>query len=60
MKKDLNSLIDQALENINNDRQETEILLAELKEYLSVSKEKLSLSEEDRNQLFDLINEDKK
>lgn len=98
MKKDLNSLIDQALENINNDRQETEILLAELKEYLSVSKERyadsgavaakfvetlqrsneqlvklagimykkeaakdeLSLSEEDRNQLFDLINEDKK
>ena len=40
MKKDLNSLIEQALENIKEDRQETELLLAELKEYLSVSKER--------------------
>ena len=36
MKKDLNSLIEQALENINKDRQETEILLDNLKEYLAV------------------------
>jgi len=40
MKKNLNSLIEQALENINKDRQETEILLTELKEYMSVSKER--------------------
>tara|TARA_R100000664_G_C2719231_1_gene113281 strand:- start:255 stop:542 length:288 start_codon:yes stop_codon:yes gene_type:complete len=40
MKKDLNSLIEQALENIRDDRQETEVLLSELKEYLSVSKER--------------------
>ena len=40
MKKDLNSLIEQALENIKDDRQETELLLSELKEYLSVSKER--------------------
>ena len=97
MRKDLNSLIEQALENINNDRQETEILLAELKEYMSVSRERyadsgttaakfvetlqrsneqlvklaalmfkkesnkddLSLSDDDKSQLFDLINEDK-
>lgn len=42
MKKDLNSLIEQALENINKDRQETEILLDNLKEYLNVSKERYS------------------
>ena len=36
MKKDLDSLIDQALENIKNDRQATEGLLIELKEYMSV------------------------
>tara|TARA_B100000131_G_C17585486_1_gene396918 strand:+ start:54 stop:350 length:297 start_codon:yes stop_codon:yes gene_type:complete len=36
MKKDLDSLIEQALENIKNDRQETEILLGELKEYMAV------------------------
>ena len=36
MKKDLDSLIEQALENIKNDRQETEILLDELKEYMTV------------------------
>ena len=40
MKKDLGSLIEQALENINNDRQEVEGLLSELKEYMSVSKER--------------------
>ncbi len=40
MKKDLNSLIEQALTNINNDRQETESLLSELKEYMGVSKER--------------------
>ena len=40
MKQDLNSLIEQALENIKDDRQETEILLNELKEYMSVSSER--------------------
>ena len=42
MKKDLDSLIEQALSNINNDRQETEILLGELKEYMGVSKDRYS------------------
>lgn len=42
MRKDLDSLIEQALANINNDRQETEILLDELKEYMSVSKDRYS------------------
>jgi hypothetical protein len=42
MKKDLNSLIEQALENISKDRQETEILLDNLKEYMSVSKDRYS------------------
>ena len=93
MRKDLNSLIEQALDNIKNDRQETELLLSELKEYLGVSKERYadagpvaakfvetlqrsneqlvklatlvhkkesirpetSLSDEDKDQLFDLI-----
>jgi hypothetical protein len=36
MKSKLNSLIEQALENIKNDRQETEMLLSSLKEYMSV------------------------
>ena len=36
MRKDLESLIEQALDNIKNDRQETEILLQELKEYMGV------------------------
>ena len=40
MRKDLDSLINQALKNINDDRQETEVLLGELKEYMSVSKER--------------------
>ena len=40
MKQDLTSLIEQALENIKDDRQETEILLNELKEYMSVSPER--------------------
>tara|TARA_R100000008_G_scaffold85040_2_gene73953 strand:+ start:231 stop:530 length:300 start_codon:yes stop_codon:yes gene_type:complete len=40
MKKDLESLIEQALVNINNDRQETETLLSQLKEYMDVSKER--------------------
>jgi uncharacterized protein YukE len=40
MKKDLGSLIEQALENINNDRQETEDLLSQLKEYMNVSRER--------------------
>ena len=97
MKKNLNSLIEQALENINKDRQETEILLTELKEYMSVSKERYAdsgttaakfvetlqrsneqlvklatlvykkeshknsatLSDEDKDSLFDIINEEK-
>tara|TARA_R100001509_G_scaffold164211_1_gene140999 strand:- start:1923 stop:2213 length:291 start_codon:yes stop_codon:yes gene_type:complete len=42
MKKDLNSLIEQALENINKDRQETEVLLDNLKEYMNVSNERYS------------------
>jgi hypothetical protein len=42
MKKNLESLIEQALENINNDRQETETLLSNLKEYMSVSSERYS------------------
>ena len=33
-------MIEQALENINNDRQEVEVLLSQLKEYLSVSRER--------------------
>lgn len=85
------------MSNINNDRQETEILLGELKEYMGVSKERYSdsgtiaakfvetlqrsneqlvklatlvykkesdsgstaLSEEDKADLFDIINEEK-
>jgi len=96
MKKDLGSLIEQALENINNDRQETEDLLSQLKEYMNVSRERYadsgptaakfvetlqrsneqlvklatlvfkqesssktqSLSDEDKKELFDLINEE--
>jgi len=95
MRKNLDSLIEQALENIKNDRQETEILLSELKEYMSVSKERyadsgttaakfvetlqrsneqlvklatlvykkeseqgdMSLSDDDKKELFDLIND---
>ena len=97
MRKDLDSLIEQALSNINNDRQETEILLGELKEYMNVSKDRYSdsgniaakfvetlqrsneqlvklatlvykkeshsnsnsLSDEDKDSLFDIINEEK-
>ena len=40
MKKDLNSLIEQALDNIRNDRQTTEVLLSELQEYMNVSRER--------------------
>ena len=96
MKKDLNSLIEQALENINKDRQETEMLLDNLKEYMSVSKDRYSdsgstaakfvetlqrsneqlvklatlvykkdqasgqagLTDDDKNQLFDIIKEE--
>ena len=36
MKKDLDSLIEQALDNIKNDRQLTETLLTELQEYMGV------------------------
>ena len=36
MKKDLDSLIEQALDNIKNDRQTTETLLMELQEYMGV------------------------
>ena len=37
MKKNLESLIEQALDNINKDRQVTEDLLANLQEHMSVS-----------------------
>jgi len=36
MRKDLESLIEQALDNIKNDRQLTENLLSELHEYMAV------------------------
>mgnify|MGYP003124617478 FL=1 len=42
MRKDLNSLIEQALDNINKDRQETEGLLQNLKEYMNVATERYS------------------
>jgi hypothetical protein len=96
MKKDLNSLIEQALENIHKDRQETEILLENLKEYMNVSQDRYSdsgptaakfvetlqrsneqlvklaslvykkdhtrtqtgLSDDDKNQLFDLLKDE--
>lgn len=96
MKKNLESLIEQALENIHNDRQVTEDLLSNLKEHMSVSQDRYSdsgpvaakfvetlqrsneqlvklatlvykkesvmsqagLSEEDKNQLFDLLNKE--
>ena len=96
MKKDLNSLIEQALDNINKDRQETELLLDNLKEDMNVSNERYSdsgptaakfvetlqrsneqlvklatlvykkdsannqagLSEDDKKQLFDIIQEE--
>jgi len=40
MKKDLDSLLEQAIENIKNDRQTTEILLEKLEKYLEVSPER--------------------
>lgn len=40
MKKNLDALIEQALDNIKNDRQVTEGLLSELKEYMSISRER--------------------
>ena len=42
MKKELNSLIEQALDNINKDRQQTELLLENLTEYMNVAKERYS------------------
>jgi hypothetical protein len=42
MKKDLNSLLEQAIVNINSDRQETEALLNSLKEYMERSPERYS------------------
>ena len=42
MKKDLNSLIAQALDNINKDRQVTEGLLHNLKEYMTVAPDRYS------------------
>ncbi len=97
MKTGLNNLIEQALENINKDRQETESLLSSLKEYMSVSSERyadagstaakfvetlqrsneqlvkiaslvykkesskdsVSLSDDDKDKLFDILNEEK-
>ena len=96
MKKNLESLIEQALDNINKDRQVTEDLLSNLQDRMSVAqylysdsgpvaakfvetlqrsneqlvklatlvykKETVSkqegLSEEDKNQLFDLLNKE--
>jgi len=96
MKKNLESLIEQALDNINKDRQVTEDLLLNLKEHMSVSQDRYSdsgpvaakfvetlqrsneqlvklatlvykkdasskhdgLSEDDKNQLFDLLNKE--
>lgn len=40
MKKDLDSLLEQAIENIKNDRQVTETLLEKLERYLEVSPER--------------------
>ena len=42
VKKDLDSLIEQALTNINKDRQETELLLTSLKEYNNLAKERIA------------------
>ena len=42
MKKDLDSLLEQALVNVNSDRQETESLLNSLKEYMARSPERYS------------------
>jgi len=42
MKKNLDSLIEQALDNINRDRQVTEDLLSNLKEYMAVSQDRYS------------------
>tara|TARA_R110000803_G_scaffold71427_1_gene134675 strand:+ start:1076 stop:1375 length:300 start_codon:yes stop_codon:yes gene_type:complete len=42
MSQKLNLLIDQALDNINQDRQETENLLMSLKEYMQKSPERYS------------------
>lgn len=96
MKKNLDSLIEQALDNINKDRQVTEDLLSNLKEYMVVSADRYSdsgpvaakfvetlqrsneqlvklatlvykqetatrqdgLSEEDKSQLFDMLNKE--
>ena len=96
MKKNLDSLIEQALDNINKDRQVTEDLLSNLKEHMAVSQERFSdsapvaakfvetlqrsneqlvklaalvykketvskqdgLSQEDKDQLFDLLNKE--
>tara|TARA_R110000803_G_scaffold81643_1_gene147631 strand:- start:522 stop:818 length:297 start_codon:yes stop_codon:yes gene_type:complete len=95
MKKNLDSLIEQALDNINKDRQMTELLLESLRDYMSVSLDRYSdsgpvaakfvetlqrsneqlvklaalvhkqesmtknngLSESDKDQLFDLLND---
>jgi metal-dependent HD superfamily phosphatase/phosphodiesterase len=95
MKKNLDALIEQALDNIKNDRQVTEGLLSELQEYMSISRERYAdsgttaakfvetlqrsneqlvklatlvhrrdanqtnteLSDDDKRELFDLINE---
>jgi len=42
MKKNLDSLIEQALDNINKDRQVTEDLLSNLKEHMAVSQDRYS------------------
>lgn len=40
MRMNLDALLKQALENIKNDRQVTEVLLEELQEYMSISRER--------------------
>ena len=42
MKKDLNSLIEQALDNIQHDREVTETLLDNLQEYMRVASDRYS------------------
>ena len=42
IKKDINSLIEQTLENIKSDREETEYFLENLKEYMRVSPERVA------------------
>ena len=42
IKKDLDALIEQTLDNIKSDREETEYFLDNLKEYMKVSSERFN------------------